>query len=94
MFNPNALRTARALAVLSAKGLKSFVFFQLQDELMRAYIADYHLNEDQAEAIKRVGSMFSVEKSDSVDSVLLIHGKSYFCAISRVHYCTRCTFNL
>lgn len=42
---------------------------------MRAYIEDYHLNEDQAEAIKRVGSMFSVEKSDSTDSVLLIHGK-------------------
>ena len=42
---------------------------------MRSYIEDYHLNEDQAEAIKRVGSMFSVEKSDNTDTVLLIHGK-------------------
>ena len=49
--------------------------FKFQDDLVRAYIEEYHLNEDQAEAIKRVGSMFSLEKSDAVDSVLLIHGK-------------------
>ena len=48
----------------------------LQDDLVRSYIEEYHLNQDQAEAIKRVGSMFSLEKSDSYDSILLIHGKA------------------
>ena len=42
---------------------------------MKAYIEDYHLNKNQAEAIKRVGSMFSVEKLDTTDSVLLILGE-------------------
>ena len=50
-------------------------YVHFQDELVRTYIQDYRLNEDQAEAIKRVGSMFSVEKSDSTDNALLIHGK-------------------
>ena len=48
----------------------------LQDDLVRSYIEEYHLNQDQAEAIKRVGSMFSLEKSDSYDSILLVHGKA------------------
>ena len=57
----------------TSKLSQQYVYFQ--DELVGTYIQDYRLNEDQAEAIKRVGSMFSMEKSDNTDNVLLIHGK-------------------
>ncbi|XP_053387906.1 uncharacterized protein LOC123563456 isoform X2 [Mercenaria mercenaria] len=44
------------------------------DDLSSQYIERYRLNTDQAEALRRVANMFSIEKSSVVDSILLIHG--------------------
>jgi len=52
--------------------------YPTQESLSGEYISRFNLNVDQAEALHRVAAMFSLEKTDSVDSSLLIHGRYFF----------------
>ncbi|WAQ97409.1 ZGRF1-like protein, partial [Mya arenaria] len=65
----------RSEDILSPKLATSTGFHApLLEALSSEYIEKYHLNVDQAEAMRRVAAMFTRGKSDNVDSVLLIHG--------------------
>ncbi|XP_060575615.1 uncharacterized protein LOC132733052 [Ruditapes philippinarum] len=59
---------------VNRSGKNLHICSEQMDDLCRQYIERYSLNRDQAEAMRRVANMFSVEKSAIVDSVLLIHG--------------------
>ncbi|XP_074646101.1 5'-3' DNA helicase ZGRF1-like [Tubulanus polymorphus] len=68
---------------------KVYIPPHLLEEETELFISRYHLNEDQAEALRRSGNLFNTQQ-DKCDSILHIHGvfgagKSYLLAVMIVY---------